>query len=37
MQWNSKQILFPENLIFSTYGEEEVDYQIPHSNFKKLF
>lgn len=34
LQWNEKQILFPKDPVFTIYGEQEVDYQIPQSDFK---
>lgn len=34
LQWNAKQIVFPTNPVFTIYGEKEIDYQIPQSDFK---
>ncbi len=35
-EWQGKQILFPENAIFTRYLTDTTDYQIPQSDYKIL-
>jgi hypothetical protein len=35
-QWNGKQIIFPQNLVFTRYATDTVDYTIPESEYKIL-
>lgn len=35
-EWQGKEILFPESMIFSRYATDTVDYAIPQSNYKVL-
>ena len=35
-EWQGKQIVFPENLIFTRYLTDTTDYQIPQSDYKVL-
>ena len=35
-EWQGKQIVFPENLIFTRYLTDTTDYQIPQSEYKVL-
>lgn len=35
-EWQGKEILFPENLIFTQYVKDTVDYRIPESEYKIL-
>lgn len=35
-EWQGKEILFPENLIFTQYIKDTVDYRIPESEYKIL-
>ena len=35
-EWQGKQIVFPENLIFTRYLTDTTDYQIPNSEYKVL-
>ena len=32
--WQEKEIIFPEGLIFTKYGKDTVQYNIPVSNYK---
>ncbi|WP_106830274.1 DUF1573 domain-containing protein [Parabacteroides pacaensis] len=35
-EWQGKEIIFPENITFTHYGKDTVDYKIPQSNYKIL-
>lgn len=35
-EWQGKQIVFPDNLIFTRYATDTVDYQLPQSDYKVL-
>lgn len=35
-EWQGKQIVFPENSIFTRYLTDTTDYQIPQSEYKVL-
>jgi hypothetical protein len=35
-EWYGKQIIFPDNLVFTRYVTDTVDYRIPESEFKIL-
>ncbi|KKB54443.1 hypothetical protein HMPREF1212_00156 [Parabacteroides sp. HGS0025] len=35
-EWQGKQIVFPENIIFTRYLTDTTDYQIPQSEYKVL-
>lgn len=35
-EWQGKQILFPENAVFTRYLTDTTDYQIPQSDYKVL-
>jgi hypothetical protein len=35
-QWNDKQIVFPQNMVFTRYANDTVDYTIPESEYKIL-
>jgi|AGTN01.2.fsa_nt_gi Protein of unknown function (DUF1573). len=35
-EWQDKEIIFPDNLIFTKYGKDTIDYQIPVSPYKIL-
>jgi len=35
-EWHNKKVVFPDNLIFTIYGKDTVDYTIPESSYKIL-
>lgn len=35
-EWQGKQIVFPENVVFTRYLTDTIDYQIPQSDYKVL-
>ena len=35
-EWQGKQIIFPEKMVFTVYGEEPVDFSIPDADYKVL-
>jgi hypothetical protein len=35
-KWQGKKIVFPEHMVFTRYGIDTVDYQIPDSEYKVL-
>jgi hypothetical protein len=35
-EWQGKEIIFPDNLVFTRYVVDTVDYQIPESDYKVL-
>lgn len=35
-EWQGKKIIFPENLIFTLFGKDTVNYTIPQSKYKVL-
>lgn len=35
-EWQGKEIIFPENITFTLYGKDTVDYKIPKSDYKIL-
>jgi hypothetical protein len=35
-EWHNKQVFLPNNLIFTIYGKDTVDYTIPESSYKIL-
>ena len=35
-EWQGKEIIFPEGLVFTRFVKDTVDYQIPESKFKVL-
>ncbi len=33
-EWQGKEIVFPENIVFTRYGKDTLSYQIPESDYK---
>ena len=33
-EWQGKEIVFPENIVFTWYGKDTLSYQIPESDYK---
>jgi hypothetical protein len=33
-EWNNKEIVFPQNTVFTIYAEDTADYKIPESEYK---
>lgn len=35
-EWQGKEIIFPENTLFTIYGQDTLHYQMPESDYKIL-
>ena len=35
-EWQGKEVIFPDDLVFTLFGKDTVDYNIPESNHKIL-
>lgn len=35
-EWQNKKIIFPDNMIFTYYGQDTIEYKIPQSEYKIL-
>ncbi len=35
-EWQGKEIIFPENIVFSSYGQDTTEYEMPDSGYKVL-
>lgn len=35
-EWQGKEIVFPDNLVFTSFGTDTVNYKIPHTDHKVL-
>lgn len=33
-KWHGKEIIFPENIVFTRYGRDTIQYEVPESEFK---
>ena len=36
IEWQDKEVFFPENMVFTQYGQDTVEYIIPESEYKIL-
>ena len=35
-EWQDKEIIFPENMVFTRYGQDTIQYEMPESDYKIL-
>ncbi len=35
-EWQDKEIIFPENVVFTRYGQDTIQYEMPESDYKIL-
>ena len=35
-EWQDKEIIFPENMVFTQYGQDTIQYEMPESDYKIL-
>lgn len=35
-EWQDKEIVFPRKMVFTKYGKDTVEYELPHSSYKIL-
>ena len=35
-EWQSKEVIFPADLVFTKHGKDTVEYEFPHSSHKIL-